>query len=150
MISPVKAKVKQQELATSGNVTAVTAYAKGKDRNAALIYFASLLVFWNILGYAFLGFEQAWVQPVIAVFAACITQLLLEFIDANREKRALRYQSSLTDAVIFFLPALISGLAVGMLLYVNQSFAGRVCIGVGNFLQGFISRTSCRRHATYI
>jgi hypothetical protein len=41
------------------------------------------MTIWNIAGHTFLGFEQAWIAPMIAVTAAMFTQLLLEWIDAK-------------------------------------------------------------------
>jgi hypothetical protein len=121
MMTVNKLDKRENGVATAGNTTASTSYGKAAYRQYALMYFAGLLVIWNIAGQLFLGFEQSWLQQVVAVAAACITQLLLEFVDAQAQKRALRYQESARAAVVFFLPAIISGLAVGMLLYTNRS-----------------------------
>lgn len=90
------------------------------NRKYALFYFASLLIIWNILGHFVLGFEQAWQQPLIAVGSACLTQFILEYVEAKAKGRAPRYRGSIADILLFYAPALISGLAVGMLLYPNR------------------------------
>ena len=36
----------------------------------ALWYFMILMTLWNIAGHTFLGFEQAWIHPIVAVLTA--------------------------------------------------------------------------------
>jgi hypothetical protein len=90
------------------------------NRKYALFSFAALLIIWNILGHFVLGFEQAWQQPLIAVGAACLTQFILEAVESKAKGRAPRYKGTATEVMLFYAPALISGLAVGMLLYPNR------------------------------
>ncbi|CCE23293.1 RnfABCDGE type electron transport complex subunit D [Methylotuvimicrobium alcaliphilum] len=97
-------------------------YPKGspKLRLFALGYFAALITLWTILGHTVLGFEQSGLQPIVAVASACFTHWLLEWVDSRSTRRAPRYGNSLSDRFIFLLPALIPGLAVGMLIYPNE------------------------------
>lgn len=86
----------------------------------ALWYFATLMTLWNIAGHTFLGFEQAWAAPFVGVSVACLTQLLLEWIDAKAAHRTLRFSGGLANFVNFLPPAMISGFACAMLLYPNE------------------------------
>jgi Na+-translocating ferredoxin:NAD+ oxidoreductase RnfD subunit len=106
-------------------VSSIATVSLYPNRNAhlrlfALWYFASLMIAWNIAGHTFLGFEQSWAHPIIAVLAACVTQLLLEWIDARSIGRKPRYRGSLADFLNFLPPAMITGFACAMLLYPND------------------------------
>jgi Na+-translocating ferredoxin:NAD+ oxidoreductase RnfD subunit len=105
----------------SNNAT-VTLYP---NRNArlrlfALWYFAILMIAWNIAGHTFLGFEQSWAHPIVAVLAACLTQILLEWVDARSLGRKPRFKGSLANFLNFLPPPMISGFACAMLLYPNE------------------------------
>jgi enediyne biosynthesis protein E5 len=89
----------------------------------ALWYFATLMIAWNIAGHTFLGFEQSWAHPVVAVLAACVTQLILEWIDARSIGRKPRYRGSVANFLNFLPPAMITGFACAMLLYPNDRLA---------------------------
>ncbi|MFF5218569.1 enediyne biosynthesis protein [Micromonospora sp. NPDC000442] len=90
-------------------------------RLAALRRFALSITIFNLVGYAFLGFEQPWTWPIIAVVTAYTTELLLEVVAARAEDRAPRFRGGgLRGLMDFLLPAHISGIAVNMLLYVND------------------------------
>lgn len=86
-------------------------------RVKALVRFASAITIVNILGHVWLGFEQSWATPFVAVGAAYVTELLAEGVSACSEHRPPKFLRSFKDTVVFLLPAHISGLAVGMLLY---------------------------------
>lgn len=86
-------------------------------RLGGLSRFAVAITILNIAGHAFLGFEQPWAVPLVALAAAYGTELLGETIDAWANQRRPRYAGSFMDLVKFLLSAHISGLAVGMLLY---------------------------------
>ena len=105
----------------SSNAT-VTLYPNKnpKLRLFALWYFATLMTLWNIAGHTFLGFEQSWAHPVVAVLSACLTQWLLEWIDAAAANRTPRFAGGLANFLNFFPPAIISGFACAMLLYPNN------------------------------
>ncbi|MDD4915296.1 MAG: enediyne biosynthesis protein UnbU [Methylococcales bacterium] len=91
-----------------------------KLRLYALWYFVVLIFVWTVLGHTVLGFEQSWLQPVVAVGSACLTQFLLEWTDARANNRTPRYSGDFMDAANFFITAWIPGLAVAMLIYPNE------------------------------
>ncbi|MFN0056796.1 MAG: enediyne biosynthesis protein UnbU [Planctomycetales bacterium] len=93
---------------------------KAGYRLFALWYFAILIVAWNVAGHTILGFEQAWAHPLVAVGAACLAQWFLEWVDARSKGRPTRYSGSAAAFFNFFPPAIIAGLACGMLLYPNE------------------------------
>ncbi|MEV0428262.1 enediyne biosynthesis protein [Micromonospora sp. NPDC050495] len=90
-------------------------------RLAALRRFALSITVFNLVGYAFLGFEQPWTWPIVAVATAYATELLLEVAAARAEDRPPRFRGEGARGLMdFLLPAHISGVAVNMLLYVND------------------------------
>ena len=92
------------------------------DRLGGLRRFAVAITVLNILGHTFFGFEQSWAQPLVALAAAYSVELLLEFIDARCNRRALRFVGGgARKFVEFLLSAHITGLACAMLLYANES-----------------------------
>jgi hypothetical protein len=91
-----------------------------RRRLFALWYFTALMILWNIAGHTFLGFEQAWAAPVVAVLTACLTQILLEYVDARSTRRPPRFTGGLANFANFLPPAMISGFACAMLLYPNE------------------------------
>jgi len=91
---------------------------KHKDlRLASLRRFAAAITLLNLLGHTVLGFEQPYAQPFVALLAAYSAELLLEWIDSRRLGRRPRFLGPGSTFVDFLLPAHISGMAVGMLLY---------------------------------
>jgi len=102
----------------------VSATAKPFDpRYLALRNFAISISAFNVLGYTVLGFEQPWLWPILAVLAACTTEIAFELISAWAQQRPLRFTGRGPRGVLeFLLPAYITGLAVNMLLYANRLF----------------------------
>ena len=104
-------------------------------RLGGLHRFAAAITLLNVLGHGFLGFENSWAHPLAALATGYALELLLEFIDARSQRRPLRFaKGGLMGLVNFLLSAHISGLAVSMLLYPNQSilpvvFATAAAIG---------------------
>lgn len=91
------------------------------DRLGGLRRFAVAITVLNILGHTFFGFEQSWAQPVVALISAYTVELLLEFIDARCNRRALRFLGGGPRKFVdFLLSAHITGLACAMLLYPNE------------------------------
>lgn len=87
----------------------------------ALRRFAISISILNIAGYTFLGFEQPWLWPFIAVLTAYTVEIALEAVSARGDKRAPRYAGGGFKGLVEFLfPAHITGLAVNMLTYVND------------------------------
>ncbi len=113
--------------------------APGKDlRLPALRRFAVAISVLNLLGHLWFGFEQSWATPFVAIGVAYATEILLEWIEAWRERRPARFPArgagALRANVDFLLSAHISGLAVGMLLYADDrlapiAFAAAAAIG---------------------
>jgi hypothetical protein len=94
-----------------------------EKRLGGLSRFAFAITILNIAGHAFLGFEQSWITPFAALAATYVTDFVGETVEARIAGRRARYAGSLADVVRFFLPAHISGLAVGMLLYAAENVA---------------------------
>ena len=89
-------------------------------RIKALRRFALSITVFTLLGHLWLGFEQAYLTPVVALLTAYSVNLLLETIDAWARRAPLRFRGSFVNLVNFLLPAHIAGLACTMLLYGNQ------------------------------
>ncbi|MFO1095041.1 MAG: hypothetical protein U0992_17300 [Planctomycetaceae bacterium] len=99
---------------------AAPAPRRSATQQVALQRFAVAITVLTIAGHAFLGFEQSYAQPCVALAAAYATQLLLETIEAWSRRRRPHYAGGARKLVQFLLPAHISGLAVAMLLYYND------------------------------
>lgn len=109
-------------------------HAGRPNRLGGLRRFALAITILNVLGHAFLGFEQSVAHSLVALATAYGVEILLEAINAWRERRRVRFLGGARDFVDFLLPAHISGLAVSMLLYPNEhlwpiAFASAVAIG---------------------
>ncbi|HEX2315709.1 MAG TPA: enediyne biosynthesis protein [Thermomonospora sp.] len=92
-------------------------------RYIALRNFAISLSVFNILGYTVLGFEQAWLWPLLALATGYAVDLGLESLSAWAERRAPRFAGNGARGVYeFLLPAHITSLAVNMLLYANDQW----------------------------
>ena len=94
-----------------------------EKRLGGLSRFAFAITILNIVGHAFLGFEQSWITPFAALAATYFTEFIGETIESRVAGRRARYAGAFSDVVKFFLPAHISGLAVGMLLYAAENVA---------------------------
>ncbi|MCA9186645.1 MAG: hypothetical protein KDA99_13550 [Planctomycetales bacterium] len=110
------------------------------DRLGGLRRFAIAITVLNILGHLWLGFEQAWAHPFVALAAAYGTEFILEFVDSRAQRKTPRYRGSWKTFIEFFLPAHISGMAVSMLLYPGSrlmptAFAAVVAMASKNLLR---------------
>jgi hypothetical protein len=94
-----------------------------EKRLGGLSRFAFAITLLNVVGHLFLGFEQSWLTPFVALAAAYGTDLAGETIEALCARRPARYVGGFLNFVRFLLPAHISGLAVGMLLYAADNLA---------------------------
>lgn len=108
--------------ATQANAPTVDRWYSEK-RIGGLSRFALAITILNILGHLFLGFEQSWLTPFVALAATYGTELIGETVEARVNGRPERYSGSFLNFVKFLLPAHISGLAVGMLLYAAENVA---------------------------
>lgn len=105
-------------LPVSRDPAASAAESRNKDpRLSALIRFATSITVFNILGHLVLGFEQPPITPLVTLFVAYAMEIGLEVIDANATGRQLRFEKDLRSIATFLLPAHITALACGMLLY---------------------------------
>ena len=87
----------------------------------ALRRFAISITLFNIAGYIFLGFEQPWIWPFVAIATGYTVELVLEKIGARVEGRAPRYAGNGFKGLMEFLfPAHITSIALNMLIYVND------------------------------
>lgn len=86
-------------------------------RSFALWYFLILMILWNIAGHTYLGFEQAWAAPFIAVTTAVVVQVFLEWIEARISERTPRFAGGWKQFLNFLPPPMISGFACAMLLF---------------------------------
>lgn len=125
-------------------------------RLPALRRFAIAITILNLLGHTVLGFESSWAQMLVSLFTAYACELLLEIIEAKAQKRSPRFSGGFVSLVNFLLPAHITGLAIGMLLYANDqllpfAFAAAVAIGskaiftvpVGKSRRHFLNPSNC-------
>jgi len=100
---------------------AVDARWTPERRLAGLWRFAIAISVVNLLGHTLLGFEQSAAVPFVALATAYSVELLLEASSAWGMGRPPRYRGGPRTFVEFLLSAHISALAVGMLLYANDS-----------------------------
>lgn len=89
-------------------------------RLGGLRRFAIAISILNILGHTVLGFEQSWAQPLVALATGYSLELLLEVLNCWSHGRKPAFTGGLRNFVDFLLPAHISALAVGMLIYAND------------------------------
>jgi hypothetical protein len=102
-------------------------------RVKALTRFAISITAFNILGHTVLGFEQAPITPVVAILVSYATALGFEGLDAWARSVRPGYAGGWRKLAVFLLPAHITGLACGMLLWGNASLWPYIfAITVGN------------------
>lgn len=94
--------------------------AKQDLRIPALRRFALAITALNVIGHLWLGFEQSYAQPFVALVTAYFTEMLIEVLDARRWGRRPRFLGGGTALINFLLSPHISGLAVSMLIYTND------------------------------
>lgn len=92
-----------------------------RRRVMALQRFAVSITALNVLGHTVLGFEQAPITPIAVVLVAYASATLFEWLDSWAHRRTPEYAGGWRKKVEFLLPAHITGLACGMLLYANAS-----------------------------
>lgn len=85
-----------------------------------IVPFSVAITVLNLLGHTVLGFEQAWLHPVVSLLTAYLCELGVEA--GLRGWSGARFRGGLRNLVIFLLPAHITALAVAMLLSTNERF----------------------------
>jgi hypothetical protein len=93
------------------------------NRLGGLRRFATAITLLNIFGHSWLGFEQSWAQPLVALAAAYSMEVWLELVECRLTRRRPRFLDGFVPFIDFFLPAHITGLACAMLLYSNDRLA---------------------------
>jgi hypothetical protein len=91
-------------------------------RVSALRRFAVSITALTILGQFWLGFEQSWAQQLVAVGTSLGFTILFEAVHAWSHGRRPGFVGRSAGVVTFFLPAYISGMAIGLLLYPGNRF----------------------------
>jgi len=91
--------------------------ANESNRLGGLRRFAVAITVFNLLGHTVFGFEQAWIQPLAAVFTAYLCEIWFELVECRLNGRKPRFAGSLMNKVDFLLSAHITGIACAMLLY---------------------------------
>jgi len=103
----------------------VVAYlTRAEDQNErvrALRRFATTQTLLTIVGHLFLGFEQAYIDPIVAVLSACMPAVLLETIKSWRTGEPAAWQSWGWQR--FLLPSYIVGMTTSMFLYPGERIA---------------------------
>ena len=94
--------------------------APEQRRDGGLLRFAVAITILNILGHLWLGFEQSWATPLVALAAAYATELFGDWSMARAAGRPPRFFGGPARFGKFLLSAHITGLAVGMLLYAAE------------------------------
>jgi len=90
-------------------------------RVKALARFATTITIFNVIGHLFLGFEQAPITPIVAALTSYAAAIAFEALDAWASGRQAEFSKGTRSLVIFLLPAHITGLACGMLMWGNAS-----------------------------
>ena len=110
-----------KEAKPGGTPPAGSPPAREPKHITALRRFAISISAFNIAGYIFLGFEQPWAWPFVALLTGYTTELVFEAIGSRVEKRNPRYAGKGFKGLMEFLyPAHITSLALNMLIYVND------------------------------
>jgi hypothetical protein len=119
-------------------------------RLGALTRFASAITILNILGHVVLGFEVSVLQTVVCALTAYLTEIVLEIAGALGESRKPAFLGGgFKKLVIFLLPAHITGMATGMLLYAGDRllpFVFAAVIGISSKAIFTVTVGGKRRH----
>jgi len=118
-------------------------------RNAALCRFAISITALTIAGAVWLGFEDSWLQPVVALATAYALELVLETLDAWSAHRPARYRGGASAFVHSLLPAHITGLSIALLLYPNSrlwAIAFATAVGIASKFLFRVPVGDGRRH----
>jgi len=120
-------------------------------REGGLIRFAIAITVLNILGHLWLGFEQSWATPFVALAASYATELAGEWSLSRAAGRAPRFAGGPAALLKFLLSAHITGLAVGMLLYAAEqlwviAFAASAAVASKYILRVRMEPTGATRH----
>ncbi len=119
-------------------------------RYGGLIRFGIAITIFNILGHLFFGFEQSYIQPIVALLTGYTFELILALLDSWVYKTKPKFLGGgVKNFIGFMLPAHITSLAISMLLYTNERlfplmFA--VMVGLGSKALFQITLSGRKRH----
>jgi Na+-translocating ferredoxin:NAD+ oxidoreductase RnfD subunit len=135
--------------AEAGSARIVLSPAERRD--GGLVRFAIAITVLNILGHLWLGFEQSWATPIVALAACYGTELSCEWTSATSGGRVPRFRGGPKTLVKFLLSAHITGLAVGMLLYAAEqlwvvAFAGSAAVASKYIFRVALPPNGATRH----
>lgn len=102
-------------------------------RVSALRRFAVSITVLTVVGHLWLGFEQSWAQVCVALATSYALTLALEGLEAWCQRRPAVWSAGRGALVTFMLPAHISAMAIGLLLYPSDrlwpfAFAAAVAV----------------------
>lgn len=103
-------------------------------RLAALRRFAVSITLFTVAGHVWLGLETPLAAVVVVLVTAYGLELGLELLDARANRRRPRFHGGFGNLVTFLLPAHISALAIGLLIYPGSRlwpFAFAVAVAIG-------------------
>lgn len=103
-------------------------------RITALRRFAIAITILNILGHSILGFEQSLLQLLVCLGTAYTLEIFFELMKIKIYQKKNEFLGSVQSFIDFLLPAHITGLAIAMLMYANETilpyiFAVAVALG---------------------
>ncbi|MCB9794621.1 MAG: enediyne biosynthesis protein UnbU [Alphaproteobacteria bacterium] len=108
---------------------------KTRDPRTGLRTSATLATVFTIIGHSYLGFEQSFAAPVVALVTGYICGLLFEYVDAKANQRPLAFMGGgFKKLVDFLLPTHMTAITLAFLLYSNErvwviAFAVALAIG---------------------
>jgi hypothetical protein len=102
-------------------------------RLSALRRFAVSITALTVVGHLWLGLEQSWAQAAVAVGTSYALTLAFEAIEAWAQRRPPHFAGGRQRLIAFLLPAHISGMAIGLLIYPSDrlwpfAFAASVAV----------------------
>lgn len=116
-------------------------------RTAALRRFAIGISTLTVVGHAWLGLEQSWLQVAVSLATCYALELLLEAVDAWSARRPARFRGGLVPFVDFLLPAHITALAIALLLFPGDRLwpivlAGVIAVGSKSVFRAPVGKAS--------
>lgn len=118
-------------------------------REKALQRFAITSTLITIVGLTVLGFEQAYMHPVIAALSAYVFELVFETIRARSLKVKARYKGGIKNLVNFVLPAHISAMACSAFMFPSDLIMPvifAVAVAIGSKYVFFVDYGNQQRH----
>ncbi len=139
-----RTRIEPPRTPNASNASDTSKHWTGERRYAGLFRFACAITILNVLGHLWLGFEQSWATPIVALLAAYATELLGVSVLAFTQGHRPSFLSGFEETVKLLLSAHVSGLAVAMLLYANErlwvvAFAASAAIASKYLFRGAVT-----------